>query len=60
MTEGGQGGWEFEDVYEGLFKTAEDAILYIKQRGIIEGYSEQELNDFITRVMPTTTCVEKS
>ena len=53
-------GWEFEEVYEGQFKTAKDAIIHIKQRGIIEGYSEQELNDFITRAMPATISVEKS
>jgi hypothetical protein len=46
-TEGGQGGWTFEEVFEGLFQTKEDAILYLKENGIIESYNETELKIFL-------------
>ena len=49
-TEGGQGGWEFEDVYQGLFKTADDAVGHLKEKGIVEGYSEKDIDAFIRRV----------
>tara|TARA_R110000803_G_scaffold85370_2_gene151721 strand:- start:83 stop:649 length:567 start_codon:yes stop_codon:yes gene_type:complete len=48
MTEGGQGGWEFCEVFEGLFHSKEDAILYLKENGIVETYSETELETFLS------------
>ena len=50
-TEGGQGGWEFEDVYEGLFPNQDDAVSLLKENGIIHSHSDAELSDFIERVV---------
>jgi hypothetical protein len=47
-TEGGQGGWTFEEVFEGLFHTKEDAIIFLKENGIVEPYSETELKTFLS------------
>ena len=46
-TEGGQGGWEFWQVYEGLFPNADQAIAYLKKKGIINSYDKKELDAFI-------------
>jgi hypothetical protein len=47
MTEGGQGGWEFYEVFEDLFHTNEEAILHLKENGLVERYSETELETFL-------------
>ncbi len=49
MTEGGQGGWEFYDVFVDLYLSPDDAINHLKGEGIIEGYSAEELDNFIKR-----------
>ena len=49
MTEGGQGGWEFDEVFEGLFGTKDDAIGHLKENGIIDSYDETELEVFLNR-----------
>ena len=59
-TEGGQGGWEFEDVYEGLVPTADAAIALLKEVGIVDTYSESELDAFIERVAAEENMNEQS
>lgn len=59
-TEGGQGGWEFEDVYEGLVPTADVAIALLKEVGIVDTYSESELDAFIERVAAEENMNEQS
>ena len=50
MTEGGQGGWEFGDVFIGLFKGQNEAIGYLRENGLTENFTEHEFSKYIDRV----------
>jgi hypothetical protein len=51
MREGGQCGWEFDDVYAGLFKTQDDATAYLKAGGLTDFHNDEELERYLTAVI---------
>ena len=42
-SEGGQGGWEFSDLYRALYPNHEEALVYRENHGILEGHDEKAL-----------------
>jgi hypothetical protein len=51
LTEGGQGGWEFEDVFYGCYKSTDDALAYLQKRGVADPYTDQDLEQYIARAV---------
>ncbi|MDC1213872.1 hypothetical protein N8000_05295 [Rhodospirillales bacterium] len=53
MGECGQGGWEFEDVFLGFFKSKQDALAHVKSNcGLIDIYNKEELEQYLNEVVP--------
>ena len=50
-SEPGQGGFEFPNVFKGFYRTLHEAIAYLKNNGLINKHTEDEIQEYIMRAV---------
>ena len=55
LTEGGQGGWEFGQVFYGCYTSPGDAMAFLKSKGIADPYTEDEVEQYLSEVIRINT-----